>query len=112
MAKPTRKPTEATAEIVELSEITTLEQLCVTCGVEEAWIGELIAHGAIAPPRKRGEVQHFAAVTVVRVKKAKRLERDFDLNVPGVALALDLIEEIEQLKARIRAFERPREPTD
>lgn len=109
MAKATRKPAAVSAEIVELAQLTTLDELCATCGVEETWIGELVAHGVIAPAGKRGKAQHFAAATIVRVRKAKRLERDFELNVPGVALALDLLEEIERLRARVRAFERPRE---
>lgn len=109
MAKSTRKPAEATAEIMEHTEVTTLEQLCVTCGVEQAWIGELVAHGVIAPSAKSGKVHHYAAATVVRVRKAQRLQHDFDLNVPGVALALDLLEQIEQLRARLAAFERDRD---
>lgn len=109
MTKTTSKGALTGSEIVELAEVTTLEQLCVCCGVEEAWIGDLVAHGVIAPAAPTGKARHFAAGTVVRIRKAKRLQRDFELNTSGVALALDLLDEIDRLRARLAAFERARE---
>ena len=37
-----------------------------------------------------------------------RLERDFALNTPGVALALDLLDEIDDLRSRLRSLENQR----
>ena len=37
----------------------------------------------------------FTSLAIIRVARAKRLERDLSLNPPGVALALDLLDEIE-----------------
>jgi chaperone modulatory protein CbpM len=34
-----------------------------------------------------------------------RLQRDLGVNVAGVALALDLLEEIERMQTRLRRFE-------
>ena len=34
-----------------------------------------------------------------------RLQRDLDLNLAGTALALDLLDELEQLRERLRALE-------
>ena len=39
----------------------------------------------------------FTRLSVVRVAKARRLERDLDLNPPGVALVLDLLDELDAL---------------
>lgn len=109
MARKPVKPATEPAEIAEAAEVTTLEHLCVSCGVDEHWIGELVAHGVISPTGTRDAERRFASATIVRVRKAKRLTRDFDLNVSGVALALDLLDEIDRLRARLSAFERPRE---
>ena len=37
-----------------------------------------------------------------RTRLATRLARDFEINASGVALALDLLDEIEALRARLR----------
>jgi chaperone modulatory protein CbpM len=44
-------------------------------------------------------------VEVIRVRRAVRLQRDLELNLPGTALALELIDEIEQLRCRVRRLE-------
>ena len=41
----------------------------------------------------------FSGISVRRVQKAKRLQRDLGINLAGAALAIELIEEIEQLRA-------------
>ena len=101
MTKAPKKQAVA-GEIAEAGQVLSLSELCVICRVEETWVSELVAHGAIHPvDRKKATV---SASAVLRVKKAQRLARDFDLNTPGVALALDLLDEIERLRAHIRSL--------
>jgi chaperone modulatory protein CbpM len=45
---------------------------------------------------------HFTGAALRRARRALRLERDLELNLAGVALALDLMDEIEQLRREIR----------
>lgn len=95
----------AESEIAEAADVTSLEELCLICRVEQTWVSELVTHGAIAPHELVGGSGRFDAATVLRVKKAHRLARDLDLNVPGIALALDLLDEIERLRGMLRAFD-------
>jgi len=44
----------------------------------------------------------FTGPALRRARLALRLTRDLELNPPGVALALDLLDEIEALKARLQ----------
>ena len=92
-----------TSEIVESDATRTLEELCRSCNAEADWIAELVEYGVIEPTGRTRPEWQFASLSVVRIAKAKRLERDLHLNAPGVALALDLLEEIELLRARLRA---------
>jgi len=45
-------------------------------------------------------------VQVRRARRAIRLSRDLDVNLPGVGLALELLDELEDLRVRVRALER------
>lgn len=96
---------DAESEIVTASATVTFDELCSSCSVDADWIVELIEHGAIEPVGLDRSEWQFTHVTVVRVAKAKRLERDLALNLPGVALALELLDEIEDLRARLGALE-------
>jgi chaperone modulatory protein CbpM len=53
----------------------------------------------IEPVGQARSVWQFATLSIVRVAKAKRLERDFGLNLPGVALALDLLDQLDEMHA-------------
>jgi chaperone modulatory protein CbpM len=89
------------AEIVTSDMACTLEELCLSCSVEADWIVALVEYGVIEPVGKQRTEWMFAKLAVVRVAKAKRLERDLGLNTPGVALALDLLDEIEELRTQL-----------
>jgi chaperone modulatory protein CbpM len=47
-----------------------------------------------------GERTHwrFSGRSLHRAQVARRLHEDLDVNLPGIALALDLLEEIERLR--------------
>ncbi len=99
---------DGAAEIVDATSICSLDEVCEACQVEATWIAELVEHGVIEPVDQRSPAWQFSSITVVRVAKAKRLERDLSLNTPGVALALELLDEIEDLRSRLKAFEAER----
>jgi chaperone modulatory protein CbpM len=88
------------AEEIQLS----LSELCQACHVSEehiiAWVdeGALEAIGS-APPEWR-----FTGPALRRGKLALWLTRDLEINLPGVALALDLLDEIANLQAQLQRF--------
>jgi chaperone modulatory protein CbpM len=86
-------------DVLDESHTLTVEELCERCQVEITWIEEMVAQGVISPVE--GDRQ-FAELTISTVRTARRLERDFALNAPGVALAMDLLSEIERLKSELR----------
>ena len=99
-----------TAETIETDAVCTLKELCLACNVEADWIAELVEHAVIEPIGETGSDWQFASLSIVRVAKAKRLERDLSLNAPGVALVLELLDEIEDLRSRLKAYEAPAQP--
>lgn len=93
------------SETIDPGSMRTLEDLCQTCNVDAEWIVALVDHGMIEPAGQSRLDWQFESVSVIRVAKAKRLERDLNLNPPGVALVLDLLDEIDQLRSRLRSLE-------
>lgn len=96
-----RHPTAIPAEVVDTEITCTLEEICVSCNVDADWVAALVEHGAVEPAGAARPDWTFARLSVVRIAKAKRLERDLGLNIPGVALALDLLDQIETLRAQL-----------
>ena len=88
------KKTEVTGEILE--SLTSVE-LCRFCDADEAWVTELVEYGVLEPEGRSFQEWHFHGVNIVRAKKARRLQRDFGINMAGVAMVLDLLYEREQL---------------
>ncbi|MBC8379409.1 MAG: MerR family transcriptional regulator, partial [Planctomycetes bacterium] len=43
----------------------------------------------------------FSGSSLVRVRSAQRLQRDLGVNLAGIALALDLIEELDNLRTQL-----------
>lgn len=77
----------------------TLHQFCDACGVQRELIVTMVTEGVIEPVEPRGEDWIFSGRELVRAQRALRLVNDLDINWPGAALALDLIEELEALRA-------------
>lgn len=85
MKKTTRRTTTL--------DTLTLPDLCRFCQVDQTWVIELVEHGVLEPRGSTTENWHFQGASIARAKKASRLRRDLGINVAGVALVLELLEE-------------------
>ncbi len=81
-------------ESVEL----TLTEICSACSVSEQLVIEIVAEGIVEPIGDERAQWRFSGIAVTRIQRVLRLQRDFEVNLPGAALALDLLEEIERLR--------------
>lgn len=83
-------------------------ELCEACGTEQQVLIEMVEFGVIeVEPPQHSEPEHwqFPTATIERAQKALRLHHDLAVNLEGVALALDLLDEIDHLKSRIEQLE-------
>jgi chaperone modulatory protein CbpM len=88
--------------IVEEQVEFTAFELCRATGTSEHQLALWIDQGAIEPKRGSGsEALYFDGVSLRRVRTARRLARDLQINAAGIALALDLLDEIEVLRAQL-----------
>lgn len=79
-----------------------LGDLCRLCGVPADSILEMIDEGMLCPQGESPAQWRFTAVEIKRVQTAIRLQRDLRINLPGCALALQLLEELEELRRLYR----------
>lgn len=89
------------AELVDATTFCTIDELCLACNVDAGWIATLVEHGVVEPIGEVSADWRFASLAIVRLAKAKRLERDLDLSPPGLAVVLDLLDEIDDLRAQL-----------
>lgn len=101
MSTPANQPLSGT--LIGESELLTLAELSRICGVDERHIGELVDEGVISVVEIGTVEWRFSGTALRRTRLALRLERDLELNLAGVALALDLMEEVERLRQALRA---------
>jgi chaperone modulatory protein CbpM len=92
-------------EIFEESAVLTVSDLSRMFAVDERHIVELVEEGVLSVIEVHTTEWRFSGAALRRVRIALRLERDLGINLPGVALALELLEELAQLR-RERKVER------
>ena len=80
----------------------SLVELCRACSRHAEWVIELVDEGVLEPSGPSPERSYFSAVALRRAQVAARLQRDLGINLAGVALALDLLDEIDILRAQLR----------
>ncbi|MFA5956741.1 chaperone modulator CbpM [Hyphomicrobium sp.] len=92
------------AEPIGTDPVYSLEELSIVCNVETAWVVELVEQGIIEARGTTVSEWRFSSVSIVRLAKAKRFDRDLGLNPAGIALVFDLLGEIDRLKARLNVL--------
>lgn len=94
-----------TGEIIEERRDLSLADLCRSCRLPAERVFELVDEGVIEPAGRDPRRWRFHGVSVRRVRCVQRLEQDLGVNVAGAAVVLDLLEELERLRARLRRLE-------
>ncbi|MCX7164454.1 MAG: chaperone modulator CbpM [Betaproteobacteria bacterium] len=88
--------------VVEEQVYLTLAELCQACCAEQEHVLTWVLEGVLEPVGASPQEWRFGGQSLRRTRLALRLARDLDINPPGVALALDLLDEIAELRARIQ----------
>jgi chaperone modulatory protein CbpM len=95
-------------QVVEEEVQMTLADLCRVCDAERELVLQLVEHGVIEPLGSAPQSWVFTGASLQRTRTALRLLRDLELNLPGAALAVDLLEQIARLQRELQAAVGPR----
>ncbi len=92
------------AVIVSDEESLSLQDFARACRAQDALIQAMVDHAILEPRGQSFEEWQFPTYLLVRSRRALRLHRDLQIDWSGVALALDLLDEIEQLQQRLQHY--------
>lgn len=90
-----------TGSVIEEDSLT-LGQLCRAIGTHADWVISLVEESIIEPQGEDITLWRFSGASLARARSALRLQRDLGLNFAGIALVLDLMEELENLRTKLQ----------
>jgi chaperone modulatory protein CbpM len=100
-----RKPPVVTGLVLDEAITFGLEEMSRACGAEPQALIELVQEGVLEVQGADPQGWRFPAVHLRRARLACRLRHELELDLAGVAVALDLVEELHRLRARVHLLE-------
>jgi chaperone modulatory protein CbpM len=100
--KETGTTTYLQGQVVDERVEFTLVELSHASGASEEELRLWVSEGVFEPTGEQPQEWRFSGAVLRRVRTAQRLARDLQINPPGIALALDLLDEIDALRARVK----------
>ncbi|CEG58467.1 chaperone modulator CbpM [Legionella fallonii] len=88
---------------VLIEETTTISfhEVCHKYHIPEELLSEMVEQGLFPNQPSNKEQIALDQKALRRLEAAFRLHKDLGINLPGVALALDLLEEIEKMRKEL-----------
>jgi chaperone modulatory protein CbpM len=77
-----------------------LDAFAAACGTEADFVRLLVDEGLLRPAAEQ-PVWRFGGEELARVRRIRRLQRDVESNQQSVAVMLDLMDEIDRLRAHL-----------
>ena len=118
--KSNETPTELRGIILDEQSVLTLIEISSACAVQTEYIIELVDEGLITPevssevsPETSSQFSpethephswRFTGMHMRLVRIASHLQSDLGVNLAGVGLALQLLDEVEALRTRLNAM--------
>ena len=92
--------------IFEEYAVLSVDELSRLCSVDRNWIVELVEEGVLTVIEVGAPEWRFPGAALRRARTALRLQRDLEINLAGVALALELLEELDRLRRALEVARR------
>jgi chaperone modulatory protein CbpM len=107
---------ELSGTLLDDQHLLTVEDVCRVCAVRIEYIEELVEEGLITPQVEQVDALHaakghelqswrFTGMHMRQARIAAHLQSDLGINLAGVALALQLLDEVEVLRMRVKAID-------
>lgn len=93
------------SEVFEDNPDLSVDDVCQVCRVSIEEIHIIVEEGIVEPVGRTVGHWRFRATSVQRIRSAVQLHQDLGINWAGAALALELLDELRELRARLRRLE-------
>lgn len=86
----------------------TLEEVCRHCHVNAEFIYHLVEYDILKLPQPAQSLEslQFDLAQLQRIKTVIRLQHDLEVNLAGIAVVLNLLDELNDLREKIKIIER------
>lgn len=94
--------------IADYSQIEplTFEEVCEICRIDATVMNELIENEIIHPYGQSRKEWKFALAELPRVKRALRLQRDLEMNFTAVAVLMDVLDQMDEMRAHMEIMKK------
>lgn len=100
-----RKESVLTVDVADSRVTFSLREMCERGECHAELVLKMVSYGIIEPiePTAAESEQswEFDLASLMRLHKAIRLQRDLKMNLPGLAMSLDLLDEVEAMRRDI-----------
>lgn len=86
----------------------TLEQVAAACTVEPEWLLHRIEEGLLPGAASISGTWHLSSTSLLRARRMRQMERDFDAVPELAALVGDMLDELDSLRNQLRLLQRSR----
>lgn len=100
------KDTILTGVLIDETTTFTVIEVCQKYHISKDLLVELVEQGLFDTDTTDIEHVVFNAPSLRRIEIAFRLHRDLEINLQGVALALELLDEIDQMRGELAILKR------
>lgn len=91
--------------MTQIAVTFTISEFCLYSGVSQEELYEIVGLGLVEPARTNITPWEFDDRALSQVNRAQRLRRELELDWPGIALALSLLDENERLRTENRVLQ-------
>lgn len=83
--------------------VFTLHEVCERGDCHAEFVIKLVSYGIVSPMEERSPPRdwQFDVIALARLQRALRLQQDLKLNLPGLAVSLDLLDEVQQMRKEV-----------
>ena len=89
------------AQLIDEDITLTLTELCHSCHATHDTVSSWVSEGVLQPSGSEPGNWRFNGSMLRRARLARQMAEDMEVNAAGIALALDLLERIDNLHAQL-----------
>lgn len=95
-----------TGVLVDEDSTVSFVEICEHYDMTEDMLLDMIEHGLVQQASATPKMIQIHKDTLRRIQSARRLQSDLGVNVPGAVLALELLDQLEQIRQELEILKR------